>query len=226
MCETDQFMLIKTNSYMNISANSLKRFLEKNEIDNWENFIVTCDYMESKQGNINIKLGGSDRGHNGVKSLEGYLKGKGIMTSGVKKMNIGISRPESRSPDIVADYVLGNFPEDEVEVLNSLVYPLALNKLQIEILGEKVPVMKVPKVKPVRMNKKNFVPKDGELGDVGTFDEKTGDCTEKAGLVVVEAKKEKKIDGLKKAKKGKKVDAVKNDSDDDWEDISSGEASE
>lgn len=37
-------------------------------------------------------------------------------------MRIGIGRPESREPGVVADYVLGSFAKDEIEELNEKVF--------------------------------------------------------------------------------------------------------
>jgi PTH1 family peptidyl-tRNA hydrolase len=65
------------------------------------NLFVTCDFLDAEAGIWKLKVGGSAGGHNGVKSL--------ISTLGnLKEFNkifIGISRPNSKSPDIVSKWV-------------------------------------------------------------------------------------------------------------------------
>ena len=54
------------------------------------------------------------RGHNGIESIISSIKSKNI-----KKLQIGISRPVSRDPEIVSKYVLSNFPSSELETLKN-----------------------------------------------------------------------------------------------------------
>ncbi|KAH7087838.1 peptidyl-tRNA hydrolase-domain-containing protein [Paraphoma chrysanthemicola] len=64
--------------------------------------VVVHDELESALGKVTIKDGGaSARGHNGLKSCQASL-------GGVKwwRVGVGIGRPESREPDVVAKYVL------------------------------------------------------------------------------------------------------------------------
>lgn len=60
---------------------------------------------------VKIKIGGSHKGHNGLRSI--------MVACGdaFARLRLGIGRPENR--DVVSDYVLGNFkePKEEVERL-------------------------------------------------------------------------------------------------------------
>ena len=52
-------------------------------------------------GKCKIKVGGSAEGHNGLKSIIQSLN------PNFQRLKIGIGRPDSKEPDIVADYVMG-----------------------------------------------------------------------------------------------------------------------
>lgn len=64
--------------------------------------VVVHDELESALGKVTIKLGGaSAKGHNGLKSCQTSLGATKWWRVGV-----GIGRPDSREPDVVAKYVL------------------------------------------------------------------------------------------------------------------------
>jgi len=65
--------------------------------------VVVHDELESQLGKVTIKDGAaSAKGHNGLKSCQASL-GKTRWW----RVGVGIGRPESREPDVVARYVLG-----------------------------------------------------------------------------------------------------------------------
>ncbi len=55
------------------------------------------------------------RGHNGVKSIYNVLG-----TNQIQRLLIGIGRPDSKEPDVVSDYVLGQFTHFEKQQLRSV----------------------------------------------------------------------------------------------------------
>ena len=63
--------------------------------------VVVHDELESPMGKIKVKVGGSAKGHNGLKSCMSSLGGMAFTRIGV-----GIGRPESRESRDVAAYVL------------------------------------------------------------------------------------------------------------------------
>ena len=71
--------------------------------------VVLHDELESPLGRIKVKVGGSARGHNGIKSCIGSLGGMQFTRIGV-----GIGRPESRESKDVANYVLRKMTSLEV----------------------------------------------------------------------------------------------------------------
>ena len=64
-------------------------------------------------GKIKVKVGGSARGHNGLKSCVGSLGGMAFTRVGV-----GIGRPESRESRDVANYVLRKMSVVELQKVN------------------------------------------------------------------------------------------------------------
>ena len=92
---------------MNLSGGALaaawKAFLRHlpNEDRTRAKLVVVHDELESPLGKITVKVGGSPRGHNGLKSCVSRLKGVAFTRIGV-----GIGRPESRESRVVADYVM------------------------------------------------------------------------------------------------------------------------
>jgi PTH1 family peptidyl-tRNA hydrolase len=76
-----------------------------------ERTIVLHDEIDLPFGEIQTRLGGGLAGHNGLKSLK-----RGFGDSEFWRMRIGVGRPDSTDPEIVAAYVLGRFREPKAEV--------------------------------------------------------------------------------------------------------------
>ncbi len=76
--------------------------------------IVLHDEIDLPFGEIQVRLGGGLAGHNGLKSLK-----RGFGDPEFWRVRVGVGRPDSTDPEIVASYVLGRFrePKDAVEAL-------------------------------------------------------------------------------------------------------------
>ena len=76
--------------------------------------IVLHDEIDLPFGEIQVRLGGGLAGHNGLKSLK-----RGFGDAEFWRVRVGVGRPDSTDPEIVAAYVLGRFrePREEVEAL-------------------------------------------------------------------------------------------------------------
>jgi PTH1 family peptidyl-tRNA hydrolase len=81
-----------------------------------DHVLVVHDEIDLPFGEVRSRLGGGLAGHNGLKSLKQELGGPDF-----QRVRVGVGRPDSTDPDIVAGYVLGRFsePEDEVRELIS-----------------------------------------------------------------------------------------------------------
>jgi PTH1 family peptidyl-tRNA hydrolase len=76
--------------------------------------IAVHDEIDLPFGRIQVRLGGGLAGNNGLKSLK-----RGFGDAEFWRVRVGVGRPDSTDPEIVAAYVLGRFrePKDEVEAL-------------------------------------------------------------------------------------------------------------
>jgi len=79
-----------------------------------ERVIVLHDEIDLPFGDVRVRLGGGLAGHNGLKSLK-----RGFGDPEFWRVRVGVGRPDSTDPEIVAAYVLGRFrqPRDEVAAL-------------------------------------------------------------------------------------------------------------
>lgn len=73
--------------------------------------VVVHDEIDLPFGEIKTRIGGGLAGHNGLKSLK-----KGFGDAEFWRVRVGVGRPDSTDPEIVAAYVLGRFREPKAEV--------------------------------------------------------------------------------------------------------------
>ncbi|CAO3596284.1 unnamed protein product [Absidia cylindrospora] len=113
-----QLTLIKPRLLMNVSGTCVAKAVNELSIPP-SNIYIFHDDLQRPLGKLSLKTGGSANGHNGVKSVMEKLG-----TDAFRRVRIGIGRPEDRSPDAVADFVLSKFTSSEVSNLEQSVYPL------------------------------------------------------------------------------------------------------
>ena len=98
-------LLLKPNTYMNLSGKAVKYWLEKENIEK-ENTLVITDDLNLSFGSIRIKAKGSDGGHNGLKNINLVLN-----TQQYTRFRFGISDQFKKGQQV--DYVLGEWDEEE-----------------------------------------------------------------------------------------------------------------
>lgn len=76
-----------------------------------ERVLVLHDEIDLPFGDIRVRVGGGLAGHNGLKSLKAGLGGTDFA-----RVRVGVGRPPTTDPDLVAAYVLGRFREPKEEV--------------------------------------------------------------------------------------------------------------
>ena len=76
-----------------------------------ERVLVIHDEIDLPFGEVRTRLGGGLAGHNGLKSLK-----QGLGSADFRRVRIGVGRPDSTDPDVVAAYVLARFREPRPEV--------------------------------------------------------------------------------------------------------------
>ncbi len=73
--------------------------------------VVVHDEIDFPFGRVESRLGGGLAGHNGLKSLK-----QGLGNPDFHRVRVGVGRPDTTDPEIVAKYVLSRFREPEPEV--------------------------------------------------------------------------------------------------------------
>lgn len=99
-------LLLKPQTYMNVSGESIRAACDFYKIDPEEELIILYDDISLEPGQLRIRKKGSAGGHNGIKSIIGKLG-----TQVFKRVKIGVG--EKPSGYDLADYVLGHFSKDE-----------------------------------------------------------------------------------------------------------------
>lgn len=98
-------ILLKPNTYMNLSGKAVKYWMEKENIEK-ENILVITDDLNLSFGSIRIKTKGSDGGHNGLKNIQLLLN-----STEYPRFRFGISDEFKKGRQV--DYVLGEWNDDE-----------------------------------------------------------------------------------------------------------------
>lgn len=104
-----QCICILPTTYMNLSGKAVKYWKEKEKIE-LENILVVLDEIAIPLNKLRLKPGGSDAGHNGLKSIQELLQ-----TNQYPRLRFGIGNNYPKG--MQADYVLGKWNNDEVELV-------------------------------------------------------------------------------------------------------------
>ena len=104
--EGEKVLLLKPQTFMNLSGESIAEALKYYKVDITSQFLVIFDDISLEPGHIRIRKKGSAGGHNGVKSIIQHLN-----TQVFKRIKIGVG--EKPSGYDLADYVLGHFSKAE-----------------------------------------------------------------------------------------------------------------
>ena len=76
-----------------------------------DHVIAVHDEIDLRFGDVRTRLGGGLAGHNGLKSLKA-----GFASPDFQRVRIGVGRPDSTDPEIVAAHVLGRWQQTPAEV--------------------------------------------------------------------------------------------------------------
>ena len=100
-----KLLFLKPNTYMNLSGKTVKYWMEKENIEK-ENIFVITDDLNLSFGTIRIKSKGSDGGHNGLKNIRQTLN-----STEYPRFRFGISDQFKKGQQV--DYVLGEWNDEE-----------------------------------------------------------------------------------------------------------------
>ena len=98
-------VLLKPNTYMNLSGKAVKYWMQKTKID-IENILVVTDDISLPFGIVRMRKKGSDGGHNGLKDIQNQLE-----TSIYPRLRFGVGDNFSKGKQ--AEYVLSNFTNED-----------------------------------------------------------------------------------------------------------------
>ena len=107
----EKVMLLKPQSYINLSGEVIRKFVDFYKID-IQDILIIHDDLDLEVGTYKIKQKGSSGGHNGLKNIELHLG-----TQEYKRIKIGISNNKNID---TKDYVLGKLSKEEEEKLNEV----------------------------------------------------------------------------------------------------------
>ncbi len=104
------FVVIKPTTYMNLSGKAVKYWMEKEKVS-LENVLVIVDDLAIPLDTLRLRSGGSDAGHNGLKSIDLLLQTKQYPRL---RFGIGSDFPKWRQ----VDFVLGKWTPSEMPIVN------------------------------------------------------------------------------------------------------------
>jgi len=102
-------VLLKPNTYMNLSGKSVAYWLQREKIP-VEKLLVIVDELQLDLGTIRLRGKGTDGGHNGLKDIQ-----EQISTTEYARLRIGIGRNFPLGSQV--NYVLGTWSPEELKVL-------------------------------------------------------------------------------------------------------------
>ena len=109
-------LFLKPTTFMNLSGASVQTVKHFFKVE-LEDIIVIHDDIDLPFGAVRFKRGGGHGGHNGLKSLDTNI------TKEYVRVRVGVGKPEHKSQ--VSDYVLHDFSQDEVPMLDLLIAHVA-----------------------------------------------------------------------------------------------------
>jgi PTH1 family peptidyl-tRNA hydrolase len=105
--------LMKPQTFMNLSGEALAAFLRNKPLPPSEIIVVTDD-IHLPVGKLRLRPGGSDGGHNGLKSIAAHLH-----TKEYPRLRVGVGSPPTGAEQI--DFVLGRFSRADQKTMDDMV---------------------------------------------------------------------------------------------------------
>jgi peptidyl-tRNA hydrolase, PTH1 family len=102
--------ILRPQTYMNESGRSVGPARGSFKLD-LDRIVVVHDEIDLPFGDVRVRLGGGLAGHNGLKSLK-----RDLGSPDFHRVRVGVGRPDTTDPDIVAAYVLGRWRQPAAEV--------------------------------------------------------------------------------------------------------------
>lgn len=101
-----QLLLLKPSTYMNLSGNAVRYWMTQKKFD-VANVLIIVDDLALPFGEIRIKPGGSEAGHNGLRSIT-----QSLGTQQYPRLRFGIGNNFPKGGQV--DFVLGKFSDTDL----------------------------------------------------------------------------------------------------------------
>lgn len=111
--DAPKVVLAKPLTYMNLSGGPVAALAQFYKVPA-DHIIAVHDELDIPYGQLRVKIGGGEGGHNGLRSMS-----KSLSTKDYVRVRFGIGRPPGRQDP--ADYVLSDFSANERKDLEFLV---------------------------------------------------------------------------------------------------------
>ena len=102
-------LLMKPLNFMNLSGQPIKEIVNFYKIDKKKIYIIHDD-LDLELGKVKLKFGGGNWGHKGLSNIDD------MMGKDYNRIRIGINHPGSK--DLVSNYVLNKFTNDEMSLID------------------------------------------------------------------------------------------------------------
>ncbi len=114
MIAGEKVLAVKPLTYMNLSGEAIREYVNYYKMDPETELIVIYDDIDLEPGQIRIRKKGSAGGHNGIKSIIAQ-----IGTQNFYRVKVGVgAKPKGWD---LADYVLGRFSPEERELVDKAI---------------------------------------------------------------------------------------------------------
>ena len=114
MIAGEKVLTVKPLTYMNLSGEAIREYVNYYKMDPETELIVIYDDIDLEPGQIRIRKKGSAGGHNGIKSIIAQ-----IGTQNFYRIKVGVgAKPKGWD---LADYVLGRFSSEERELVDKAI---------------------------------------------------------------------------------------------------------
>ena len=121
-------ILVKPQTYMNLSGESVRSVLDFYKVDEEDELIVIYDDVSLGVGQLRIRKKGSAGGHNGIKNIIQHL-GHNVF----QRIKVGVG--EKPKEYDLADYVLGHFSKEDKELMKDG-YKRAVEAVEMLVMGD------------------------------------------------------------------------------------------
>lgn len=115
MINTHKVMLIKPQTFMNLSGRAVSKVVSYYKIS-FQDLLIVYDDLNLELGQVRIRKKGSAGGHKGIESIMQYLNSEDI-----PRLRIGIGNPLVNFNFDCVSYVLSNFNHDEKDKIKEVI---------------------------------------------------------------------------------------------------------